>query len=129
MEINKTSIKLSQVLTDLINQLFEIEKKVDNLKEENSITRNINRIKTLLEEDMLTGADGRKINLTYHNPINEEYKETRTDCEISIIGDDTHNLGIVEVIKPIIHCTFLEEGKLIKIICQKGVVLVKSRNI
>ena len=129
MDMNKNIVKIPQVIVDLVNQVFEIEKKVNNLKEENSLNRNINRIKTLFEENLLNQTNGDMVKLSYHNPINEEYKETRTDCDITILGDDVNDLIIVEVVKPIIYCTLLDNQNFVKKIVQKGVVIVKSKNI
>ena len=45
-EIKKTVKfpKEFQIYLDLVNQIFEIEKKATNIKEDNSIQRNINKI-------------------------------------------------------------------------------------
>ena len=43
-EIKKVTVKVSQAYLDLVNQIFEIEKKATNIKEDNSIQRNINKI-------------------------------------------------------------------------------------
>lgn len=50
-EVKNTMPKIPQAYLDFINQIFEIEKKVNNLKEENSIYRNINKIKGMLEDE------------------------------------------------------------------------------
>ena len=44
-EIKKVIVKVPQAYLDFINQIFEIEKKATNLKEDNSIQRNINKLK------------------------------------------------------------------------------------
>ena len=56
-EIKKVSIKVPQAYLDFMNQLFEIEKKSNNLKEENSIQRNINKMKGILEEEFFKGSN------------------------------------------------------------------------
>ena len=44
-EIKKVTVKVPQAYLDFMNQIFEIEKKAANLKEENSIQRNLNKMK------------------------------------------------------------------------------------
>ncbi len=110
------TIKLRKFLIEFIDQVFEIEKKVEKLNAENSINRNVNRLKMLLEEFEPDGG------LFYQNPIGEPFNETRTDVEASIAGASTENLIITEVIKPIIRH---KKGG-ITFIVRKGVVVVES---
>jgi len=110
-----------------MNQIFEIEKKSANLKEENSIQRNLNKMKGILEEEFFKGSS--TIGLTYHNPLGESYSDTRTDCEATISGTGVENLEIIEVIKPIIFYAYHENEKVIKVIVQPAVVIVQSKNI
>lgn len=126
-EIKKVSVKVPQAYLDFMNQIFEIEKKSANLKEENSIQRNLNKMKGILEEEFFKGSS--TIGLTYHNPIGESYSDTRTDCEATIAGTGVENLEIIEVIKPIIFYAYQENEKVIKVIVQPAVVIVKSKNI
>ena len=123
-EIKKVTVKVPQAYLDLVNQIFEIEKKAINLKEENSIQRNINKINGLLEEGFF-----KDVGLTYHNPIGESYTDTRTDCEATIAGAEVENLVIIEVIKPIIFYSYKENENTFKIIAQPAVVIVQSKNI
>jgi hypothetical protein len=125
-DVKKFKPKLPQVYLDFINQIFEIEKKVNNLKEENSIQRNINKMKGLMEEEFFKGSS--IIGLTYHNPLGENYTDTRTDCEATISGIGVENLEIVEVIKPIIYYSYQESDKVMKVIVQPAVVIVQSKN-
>jgi len=60
--------------------------------------------------------------LFYDDPINQEYKETRTDLEVSIAGESTENLIVSEVIKPIIRYGDDQYSKVV----QKGIVVVTS---
>lgn len=122
-EIKIINIKVPQVYLDLINQIFEIDKKSSNIKEENSIKRNINKIKSIVEFELFPD-----LGFAYHNPIGEEYSETRTDCEATISGTNCDNLEIVEVIKPIIFCAATNGHQSHKSIVQKAVVVVKSKN-
>jgi len=125
-DIRKVNVKVSQAYLDFINQIFEIEKKANNLKEENSIQRNINKMKGIMEEEFF--KDSSTIGLTYHNPLGEDYTDTRTDCEATISGTGVENLEIVEVIKPIIYYSYLDSDKVIKVIVQPAVVIVQSKN-
>lgn len=125
-EIKKVTVKVPQAYLDFMNQIFEIEKKASNLKEENSIQRNLNKIKGILEEEFFKGSSN--IGFTYHNPLGESYSETRTDCEATISGTGVDNLEIIEVIKPIIFYSYQEEEKVKKIIVQPAVVIVQSKS-
>ena len=125
-DIKKVIVKVPQAYLDFINQIFEIEKKVNNLKEENYIQRNINKMKGIMEEEFFKGSS--IIGLTYHNPLGEDYTDTRTDCEATISGNGVENLKIVEVIKPIIYYSYLDIDKVMKVIVQPAVVIVQSKN-
>ena len=126
-DIKKVVFKVPQAYLDFMNQIFEIEKKANNLTEENSISRNINKIKGLLEDEFFKGSS--TIGLSYHNPIGEVYSDTRTDCEATIAGEGTENLEIIEVIKPIIYYSYSDYDKIMKVIVQPAVVIVKSKTV
>ena len=126
-EIKKVTVKVPQAYLDFMNQIFDIEKKATNLKEENSIQRNLNKMKGILEEEFFKGSS--TIGLTYHNPLGESYSDTRTDCEATIAGTGVENLEIIEVIKPIVFYAYQENEKVIKVIVQPAVVIVQSKNI
>lgn len=111
-------IKLPKLYIDLLDQIFEIEKKVERLTEANSIGRNISRLKEMFEQLEPDGG------LTYHNPIGEPYKESRTDLEASIAGNSADNLVIMEVIKPIVR--YRKGG--VTLIVRKGVVVAESKS-
>ncbi|MEZ4828839.1 MAG: hypothetical protein R3C61_21510 [Bacteroidia bacterium] len=100
-----------QPLLHIVNQVFEMEKKI-RLMKDHSLERNLLRMKSSLEE----------LGLIFENPLGESYDETRTDCEASISGTNTENLKIVEVIKPIIRLK--SDG--FSHIVQRGVVIVES---
>jgi hypothetical protein len=125
-EIKKVTLKVPQAYLDLMNQIFEIEKKAINLKEENSIQRNINKLRGIIEEELFKGSS--TIGLSYYNPIGENYSDTRTDCEATIAGTVVENLEIIEVIKPIIYYGYKENEKVLKVIVQPAVVIVQSKN-
>lgn len=108
-----------KVYLDMLNQLFEIEKKLERIEEKNSISRNLNKLKEIFQTEISSQGHG----LFYENPVGEPYNETRFDCEASIAGTDTDNLVITEVIKPIIR---LKQGGISQIV-QKAVVVVQSQ--
>ena len=115
---------------DLLNQVFEIDKKTSALTESNSIQRNVRNMRTWFERDIMSaqGQDGHQVvySLTFHNPIGEPYNETRTDCDASIAGSSTERLVITEVMKPIV---WLSVGGAPKHIVQQAVVVVESSQI
>lgn len=123
-EIKKVTVKVPQAYLDLVNQIFEIEKKAANIIEDNSIKRNINKINGLLEYGLF-----KDVGFTYHNPLGERYTDTRTDCEATISGTSVENLEIVEVIKPIIFYAYQENDRILKVIVQPAIVIVESKNI
>jgi len=114
------TIKIPKHLSFILNQLFEIENKLKNIKEPSSIQRNIDRMKDYFETDALANGQG----LAYYNPIGESYDETRTDCEASISGASHENLEIIEVIKPIIYAIVGNT----KLVVQKAIVIVQTKN-
>jgi len=118
MQENSKGIKF---YLDILNQMFEIEKKAGQVEEPNSIYRNINRLKEIFQSE-IPNILGSSTGLAYVNPIGEDYNETRTDCEANIAGTGTDNLKITEVIKPIIYH---HDGG-IKRLVQKGVVVVEE---
>jgi hypothetical protein len=98
----------------LLNQLFEIEKKLSSTEnsDPSNCLRNVGKIKDALEEQ----------GLFYEDPSGQPFNETRTDLDATISGTGTENLRVVEVIKPIIR-----EGKRdLSRVSQKGIVVVES---
>ncbi|HVF80987.1 MAG TPA: hypothetical protein VM884_03600 [Flavisolibacter sp.] len=95
-------------IINIINQVFEIEKK---LGPASTIQRNIDRIKAELTE----------LGYNYHNPVHEKWDETRTDCEASVTGVLKSKMLITEVIKPVVH--HKESGT--KKLVQKAIVVVE----
>lgn len=95
----------------ILNQLFELEKKISNQPLEKTLNRNLRRIRSEFES----------AGFKYHNPLGEKYDLTRLDCEAMTSGGEGTNLKIVEVIKPIIYQQ--ENGR--NEIVQKGVVVVE----
>jgi len=109
---------------EILDQLFEVERKLENIEETNSISRNLNKMKDIFETNLFSSSTSSDIGFTYHNPIGESYNETRLDVEASIAGNSTENLVIKEVIKPIIR--YKSGGS--TLIARKGVVVVESKN-
>lgn len=70
---------MEQYIINIINQLWEIERKAGETK----IERNIRRIKENLQE----------IGFFYHIPIREKYDETRLDCDADIVNTDKGDLN------------------------------------
>lgn len=97
-----------KAILELINQLFEIEKKQQQFSYD-KIERNISRIRFLIDE----------AGYVYSNPIGEVYADTRTDCDATILNDQTPMI-ISEVIKPIV---FWKEGDK-QLIVQQGRVII-----
>ena len=108
---------------ELLDQLFEIERKLENIEESNSISRNLNKMKNIFETNLFSSSTSSEMGFIYHNPIGEAYNETRLDLEASIAGNLTENLIIKEVIKPIIR--YKSGGS--TLIARKGVVVVESK--
>lgn len=102
-----------KTILNMLNQLFEIEKKMDQQPLEKSINRNLRRLKMPFEE----------LGFRYHNPLGEKYTLTRMDCEATIAGDSTENLVIVEVIKPIIYLQQNGQNQIV----QKGIVITEGK--
>lgn len=115
---NMQTIKLPKQYLFMLNQIFEIEQKINKLQEPNSVQRNLDRLKDFFENEALTEGQG----MVFHNPIGEKFDETRTDCEATISGNGHDNLEIIEVIKPIIYVKYGQT----QVIAQKGIVIVQS---
>jgi hypothetical protein len=97
----------------MANLVFELEKKLSAGQPSTGVLRNIERMKTVLEE----------AGLLLLNPLGEPYNEARTDLEASITGSPTDKLHVLDVIKPIVY-TQKEEGRSL---LQKGVVIVGNK--
>lgn len=80
-------------LKEIINQVFDIEKKIADADIEKTVSRSIRRIK----------KEFQGLGLEYHNPVGEVFDDTRLDCEAMINTSDLDHMVISEVIKPIIY--------------------------
>jgi hypothetical protein len=110
--------KIHKFYIDLLDQIFEIERKVINSEDSIGFERNINRIK-----DLMLNIEVDK-GLYYQDPLGESFNETRTDVDARIVGESTNDLVIIEVIKPILR---LREGQT-TVVIRKGVVIVETKN-
>ena len=108
---------------ELLDQLFEIERKLENIEESNSISRNLNKMKDIFETNLFSSSTSSEIGFTYHNPIGESYNETRLDLEASIADSSDENLVNKELNKTIIR--YNSGGS--TLIASKGVVVVESK--
>ena len=82
-----------KTIIELLNQLFEIEKKTRQHAFDR-IDRNIDRLKWLLDQ----------AGYTYKDPTGETYDETRTDCQATILSE-TEPQTIRDTVKPVIYQT------------------------
>ena len=97
-------------IINIINQVFEIEKK-SGTNGASNIQRHLDRIK----------AEFAELGYDYHNPLNEKWDETRTDCEANVAGSLKNKMLITEVIKPVVH----QKTDGAKKIIQKAIVVVE----
>jgi hypothetical protein len=97
-----------------LNHLYEAERKLLLYGDPGGVLRNIERIKTAWAEE----------EVFYEDPMGQPFNETRTDIEASIAGEDTENLHVTEVIKPVIRRGNPEYSRVI----QKGIVVVQSKS-
>ena len=96
----------------IINQVFEIQTKLKELKEATAFERNFLRLFDILEQE----------GYVVQNPLNEVYTESRTDCEASIVGQPASKMKIAKVLKPIIYQKQQSNVQLL----QKAIVLVEK---
>jgi hypothetical protein len=93
----------------MANLVFELEKKLPAQGAPTGVSRNIDRMKAVLEE----------AGLMILNPMGEPYAETRTDLEVNITGTGKGALHVLDVIKPVIYSK--KDGA--QSLLQKGVVI------
>jgi len=110
--MDQASLSYSSLIP-LVNQLFDLEKKLSKLENGQKAQRNLRRMKENLQD----------LGLFFHDPLGERFDETRTDCEASIAGEDSEDLVITEVLKPIIHLKNSQQVQLL----QAGLVIVAAK--
>ena len=96
----------------VLNQIFELQQKINNGPDAASFERNFSRLFDIFEED----------GFVIQNPINEMYNESRTDYEASIIGEAGKKMKISRVLKPIIYQKSDQQLQLV----QKAIVMVEK---
>lgn len=100
-------------MLQILNNTYEIEKKLRLHGDNGNSQRNLEKIKEAFAE----------VGLFFEDPIGQSFKETRTDLEATIAGTSTENLVVVEVIKPVIRRGDNTFSKVI----QKGIVIVEGK--
>ena len=105
-------VQIPKSILLLINNIFEIQKKIETTDDALNIGRNLIKISEALEEQ----------GLTYENPIGQKFNQTRTDLEATISGEGTENLIVVDVLKPIIRMGNSTNS----VVIQKGIVIVET---
>lgn len=113
-------IPVSKNILVVLNQLYEIEQKLKKNGDPGNLQRNVNKVK-----DAFKALE--EFGLIYEDPMNQPFKETRTDLEATISGSGTDNLVVVEVIKPIIRAVIRDGAGEFSIVIQKGIVVVESK--
>jgi hypothetical protein len=101
---------MNKELLNMINQLFEIQKKVEK-EGYSKIDRNLSRLTEEFEN----------LGFSIINPKGESYDDRRADYAANIVGEKNKGFIISEVIKPIIY---KKEGGSI-ILAQKGIVIAE----
>lgn len=119
MILDNKNISVDKKIITILNQLFEIERKSKENGHLDKIARNIERIKSALVQDNQSGE------IFYEDPTGEEYSETRNDLEVHIVGENTQDLIVVDVIKPIIRYGNRQLG--LTQVIQRGLVSVTSK--
>ena len=104
---------VSKWIIGLLNNLFEIEKKIQINSEHTNLKRNVDRMKEIFADQKVF----------FENPLGESFSETRTDLEATITGTSTDDLRVIDVIKPIIRVGDRSFSRVV----QKGIVVVESR--
>jgi hypothetical protein len=108
------AIEAPKWILTLLNNLYEIEKKLSLHGDPGNAAKNIQKIKDSCREEGL---------FFYEDPLAQPFRETRTDLEATISGQGTENLVVAEVIKPIIRIGRAELSRVV----QRGIVIVQSK--
>jgi len=109
----------------LLNQIYEIESKMKDLKEGHKIIRNVDRMKEVFQEYQESGDT--TFGLFYEDPMGQFYDESRSDLDAHIAGEDLENLVVIDVVKPIIRYKEKAQGHEISKVVQNGIVTVSSK--
>lgn len=106
------SLGLEKWVQQVLNNLYEIENKLNRAGDPGNALRNVTRIKEALASAQVF----------YEDPFGQSFVETRTDLEVTISGTETENLRVVEVIKPIIRIGDASYSR----VAQKGIVVAQA---
>jgi hypothetical protein len=109
-----TQISIPKDTILIINNLFEIEKKISIHGDVGNLLRNVIKIREVIE------AQG----LIFEDPQGQAFNQTRVDLDATISGEGTENLYVVDVIKPIIRISISGISQVV----QKGIVVVESKS-
>ena len=97
----------------LINQIAEVENRIAQDDLMPKYERNFNRIRTLLEEE----------GFIYKYPVGERYRESNADYEANIVGRESVEMIITQVIKPVIYRREADRVTLV----QRGIVMIEAK--
>jgi hypothetical protein len=106
-------------LLKVMNNLYEIDRKLALHGDGGHVMRNVEKIKDALSDHI-------NYEIFYEDPMGQMFKETRSDLDVTITGNSSEDLYVVEVIKPIIRIV-IASSKYSQVI-QKGSVVVASKN-
>lgn len=97
----------------IINQLFEMQCKANELQVSRQFERNFNRLFSVFEEEGYIIQD----------PTGEVYTDSRTDCEASISGQMSSKMKIIRTLKPVIY---QKKGNEVQLL-QKAIVIAENK--
>lgn len=114
------------LLIKILNNTYELERKIERTGDPANLMRNIERIKDSLRNEMTDGGG-----LFYEDPMGQAFNETRTDLEATISGTELDNLIVTDVIKPIIRIEVMQPdvkfgAPRVSQVVQKGIVVVET---
>ncbi|MFO1486702.1 MAG: hypothetical protein U1F71_25305 [Verrucomicrobiaceae bacterium] len=110
----KAIIEVPKYVLTVLNQAFEIERRLSKLDDLTRFSRPLEKLKEAFDSD--------EAQFVIENPINQKYEITRTDVEATIAGTEHEGLIITEVLKPIIKWSSQGVSRII----QKGVVIAST---
>ncbi len=116
-------IQVPKLFITLLNQLFEIERKLGGSDDYEKISRNVGRMKDVICSEI--SPQNSNTEIFYENPMGQAYDETRNDLDAHIVGEVTDNLVVVDVIKPIIRVGNRQQG--LSRVVQRAMVTVESK--
>ncbi|MBI3233254.1 MAG: hypothetical protein HYZ42_04320 [Bacteroidetes bacterium] len=102
-------VKIMKEILSIINQFAQLESKLLEQQQDESIVRMLQRM----------NASWNAMGYTYMMPLGEKYNETRTDVVANIVGEIGSNMIITQVVKPVIYY----QDKIV----QQGIVMVESK--